>query len=153
MNLFTVAEKSLARLGEKEFLIFESGTWTNARLLSEAERLARLLLHQGLRPGDNVMLLLPNGPEIFLSFLALARLGCVTVPAGLRLTVPELSFVAHDSESLWVLTAQDLVTRVLESRPYSDQHIIDVGELLASNERGSALPAEGGQEKDLSYMI
>ena len=153
MNLFTVAEESLARLGEKEFLIFESGTWTNARLLFEAERLARLLMHQGLKPSDHVMLLLPNGPEVFLSFLALARLGCVTVPAGLRLTVPELSFMAHDSESLWVLTAQDLVTRALESRPYSDQHIIDVGELLASSERGSALPAEGGQEEDLSYII
>jgi long-chain acyl-CoA synthetase len=153
MNLFSVAEKSLAHLGEKDLLIFESDTWTNAHLLSESERLARLLVHHGLRPGDHVMLLLPNGPEIFLSFLALARLGCVSVPAGLRLTVPELSAMAHDSESLWVLTTKDLITSALKIGFSSGQHILDVGELLVSSNRGSSLPAEGGQDKDLSCIV
>jgi len=153
MNLFHIAEESLNRLGEKDLLQFGPETWTNARLLAEAERLAGLLLSQGLRPGDHVMLLLPNGPEIFLAFLALARLGCVGVPAGLRLTVPELSTIARDAESRWVLALGDLGTKARESRHDPDQKIVDLGELLASGEPPSPLPAQGSAGEDLAYIV
>jgi acyl-coenzyme A synthetase/AMP-(fatty) acid ligase len=66
------------------------------------------------------MLLLPNSFEIFMTFLALARLGCVGVPAGIRLTVPELSTMARDAGCRWVLTSEDLGAKAWESRPDPD---------------------------------
>ena len=154
MNLFTIAEDLLSRFGEKELLVFPgSDAWTNARVMSEAERLASLLLKKGLRPRDHVTLLLPNGPEIFLSFLALARLGCVGIPVGLRLPPAELSVVIRDSETNWVLTTEQSVEKVRESRAVPDQRILDVRALITSGGSGDPLPANGGQGEDLAYIV
>lgn len=154
MNLFTIAEQSLNRTGEKTLLHFQSGPWTNARLLSEAERLARVLRAKGLRPGDHVFLLLANGPEVFLSFLALARMGCVGVPAGLKLTVRELSDMALDSESKWILSAGDLMKKAGRCKSAVDLNVVDVKDILTGSDRGSPLPDDGGgRPEDLAYII
>jgi len=47
------------------------------RLSSE---LARSLLAAGIGPGSRVALLFPNSPEFVVSWLALARIGAVSVP-------------------------------------------------------------------------
>ncbi|MEW6261481.1 MAG: AMP-binding protein [Thermodesulfobacteriota bacterium] len=153
MNLFTIAEESLGRFGEKAFLVFEGQTLTNARLVSEAERLARLLAQQGIRPGDHVVLLLPNGLEIFLVFLALARLGGVAVPVGPRLTEPELAAIAGDSESGWILSLGDPARRAVRSCSHLGVKIVEVGELLAAGGRGADIPDRGGREEDLAYIV
>jgi len=153
MNLFTIAQESLARGGEKELLVFGERGLTNVRLVEEAERLARLLAGRGLVPGDHVLILLPNGLEIFLAFLALARLACVGVPVSIRLTEPELGLIARDSEAAFVLSEGDLAGRAERGCPHLAGRIIDLGRLLAQGGRGAALPAQGGREEDLAYII
>jgi long-chain acyl-CoA synthetase len=99
------------------------------------------------------MLLLPNEVEIFLSFLALARLGCVGVPSGTRLTVPELSSMARNSESKWILTSGDLSDRAGQGFQHLSERVVDVKALLASGGPTSTLPPRGGREEDLAYII
>jgi len=153
MNLFHIAEEGLAKMGERNLLKFGTDTWTNARLLDEAEHLAKLLLGQGLRRGDHVMLLLPNGFEIFMTFLALARLGCVGVPAGFRLTVPELSTMARDAGCRCILTSEDQGAKAWESRPDPNCRVVDVRELLVSGGPSFPIPDEGGSGEDLAYIV
>ncbi|MEW5722469.1 MAG: AMP-binding protein [Thermodesulfobacteriota bacterium] len=154
MNLFTIAAESLARLGEKDLLVFPGAdAWTNARLLAEAERLAGLLLKKGVRSRDHVTLLLPNGPEVFLAFLALARLGCVSVPAGLRLTPAELAVIFRDSETGWVLTTEEFSEKVRESRTIPNQRVLDAQDLIMSRAQGDPLPQGGGSGEDLAYIV
>ena len=155
MNLFQILDDCVSRMGERELLQFQDqgGTWTNARLAAEAERLAGLLMKEGVRPRDHVLVLLPNRPELFLSLLALARLGCVTIPVGLGLTSRELSVIAEDGEAEWILSCGELMEKASACRLDGRPRVLDAGGLLASKGRGGPLPQSSGEGGDLAYII
>ncbi|MER6156987.1 benzoate-CoA ligase family protein [Streptomyces sp. NPDC001868] len=68
-----------------------------------AARAATVLTDHGVRPGDRVLLALPDSVTWVTTFLALARLGAVAVLVNPELTPPELQFMAQDTEAvLWV---------------------------------------------------
>ncbi|MDX3282445.1 AMP-binding protein, partial [Streptomyces scabiei] len=68
-----------------------------------AARTATVLADHGVRPGDRVLLALPDSVTWVTTFLALARLGAVAVLVNPELTPPELQFMAEDTEAvLWV---------------------------------------------------
>ncbi|MDX3134491.1 benzoate-CoA ligase family protein [Streptomyces europaeiscabiei] len=68
-----------------------------------AARAATVLTDHGVRPGDRVLLALPDSVTWVTTFLALARLGAVAVLVNPELTPPELQFMAEDTEAvLWV---------------------------------------------------
>ncbi|WP_216587686.1 AMP-binding protein [Streptomyces brasiliscabiei] len=68
-----------------------------------AARAATVLADHGVRPGDRVMLALPDSVTWVTTFLALARLGAVAVLVNPELTPPELQFMAEDTNAvLWV---------------------------------------------------
>lgn len=59
------------------------------------ERVARNLITCGLRPGDRLGLLLDNGLEFIVSFMAAARAGLIAVPMNTRQRRPEIAFVLN----------------------------------------------------------
>ena len=59
-------------------LRFESQTWTFAQLDSYSNRVANAALSVGLKPGDEVALLMSNRPEYIGIWLGLAKAGIVT---------------------------------------------------------------------------
>ncbi|ULR55232.1 benzoate-CoA ligase family protein [Streptomyces deccanensis] len=68
-----------------------------------AARTATVLTDHGVRPGDRVLLALPDSVTWVTTFLALARLGAVAVLVNPELTPPELQFMAEDTKAvLWV---------------------------------------------------
>ncbi|MGW1669710.1 benzoate-CoA ligase family protein [Streptomyces sp. NPDC002324] len=68
-----------------------------------AARSATVLSEHGVRPGDRVLLALPDSVTWVTTFLALARLGAVAVLVNPELTPPELQFMAEDTQAvLWV---------------------------------------------------
>lgn len=60
-------------------------------------KLARALNGLGVNKGDRVAVLLHNCREYIEIFFSLAKLGAIIVPINWRLTVPEMSFIVHDS--------------------------------------------------------
>jgi len=153
MNLFNIAENSLSKVGDRTLLHFGHDEWTHSHLLSEAENLARLLLYHGLRPGDHVAILLPNGPEIFLAFLSLARLGCVAVPLSIKYTETELVKILIDSETKWVLGLKETVSKVKACGIFDSEKIVDVQAMRSLEKQGAPLPEEGGASEDLAYIL
>ncbi|WP_338894514.1 benzoate-CoA ligase family protein [Streptomyces sp. TG1A-60] len=68
-----------------------------------AARAATVLADHGVRPGDRVLLALPDSVTWVTTFLALARLGAVAVLVNPELTPPGIQFMAEDAEAvLWV---------------------------------------------------
>ncbi|MFF6782956.1 benzoate-CoA ligase family protein [Streptomyces sp. NPDC012510] len=68
-----------------------------------AARAATVLADHGVRPGDRVLLALPDSVTWVTTFLALARLGAVAVLVNPELTPLDLQFMAEDTEAvLWV---------------------------------------------------
>jgi len=74
---------------------------------ARANRTAHALHGLGVRPGDRVALLLMNGPEIFESYAAIAKLGAIAVPLNWRLVPDELAFLLADSGATCLIYAED----------------------------------------------
>ncbi|WP_149828083.1 benzoate-CoA ligase family protein [Streptomyces tailanensis] len=73
-----------------------------------ASRAATVLTDHGVRPGDRVLLALPDSIAWVTTFLAVARLGAVAVLVNPELTPPELQFMEGDTEAVLWVTGPDL---------------------------------------------
>jgi len=105
--------------------------WTWAELNARVNRTAHALLELGVRPGDRVAFLLTNGPEIFESFAAAAKLGAISVPLNWRLVPDELEFLLADSGATVLVYGEAFEANVLALEPREDvpvQHWLRVGE-------------------------
>ena len=69
-----------------------------------AYRLAKRLLDLGVRPGDRVVVQLPNWAEFVVAYLAIARIGAVTVPVMMVYRHSEVRHVLHNSEAVAAVT-------------------------------------------------
>jgi long-chain acyl-CoA synthetase len=112
MNLAALAEDSLVRWGEHPVLAFEGREWTNIDMQREAARLAHGLVALGLAPGDRVVVLLPNCPEVLQAYAAILKLGGVIVPVVFLLSPEEVRHILADSGARIVVTAPELLARI-----------------------------------------
>lgn len=101
-----------ARTRPDEVLLdfFETGErLTCGELERCADRLARSLRAQGLRPGMHVAVMLPNGPHWHITWLAVLKVGAAVVPVNPSYTPRELAYVLGDSDAAaWVVPAERL---------------------------------------------
>jgi acyl-CoA synthetase (AMP-forming)/AMP-acid ligase II len=71
--------------------------FTYAQISERADRVAEMLGAQGVRPGDRVAVLLPNGHRFVELYYGAARAGVIVVPLNLRLVADEVAFILRDS--------------------------------------------------------
>jgi long-chain acyl-CoA synthetase len=112
VNLATLGEESVRRYGEYPALAFEGREWTNVEQQRAASRLAHALRGLGVRPGDRVVVLLPNCPEVLQSYAAILKVGAVVVPVIFLLNAPEVRHILEHAEPAVVITAPELAWRV-----------------------------------------
>lgn len=77
-------------------LVSDGKTYTFTQLEEMANKLVNGLLDLGVKMGDHVALLLENGPECFISFFAIPKIGVVVVPLNTKLAEPELAHCIRD---------------------------------------------------------
>jgi acyl-CoA synthetase (AMP-forming)/AMP-acid ligase II len=77
------------RYGDAPALSCEGRTLGFRAFDEETDRLGNALLALGLRPGDRVAVLLPNGIDCLVAYYCLAKAGLVRVPLNLRETQRE----------------------------------------------------------------
>jgi long-chain acyl-CoA synthetase len=112
MSLSRLADEALDRFGEYPALAFEGRQYTNGDQERAAGRLAHALRRLGVAPGDRVVVLLPNCPEVMQSYGAILKCGGVIVPLIFLLGEREVAHVLADSEAKIVITSTDLVSKV-----------------------------------------
>jgi long-chain acyl-CoA synthetase len=82
------------------------GTRTSYRELKKlSERFAAALAGIGVRPGEKVMLYLPNTLQWLVSWLGLQKIGAVAVPLSPIYTPADLRYIANDSGAETVICA------------------------------------------------
>ena len=81
---------------ERVALYGDSDTWTYARLLANANRIANVLVHEmGVVPGNRVLLRGPNNPMMAAAWLAVMKAGAIAVTTMPMLRAKELAVVAE----------------------------------------------------------
>jgi len=100
-NIGQLLEDSAARFGDKELLYFhhDERSFTYRQLNSQVNQYAAVLQQAGIKQGSHLAIMLPNCPEFFLVWLALARIGGVAVPLNTRYQVDDLEYVLNDSDA------------------------------------------------------
>src|SRR5450755_2175200 len=76
----------------------ESGKrFTFRELSQQANRYAQLFTNLGLKSGDRVSVLLPNGAEILFVLFAATKRGIIFLPLNHKLAAPELAQIIEDA--------------------------------------------------------
>ncbi|WP_326665248.1 benzoate-CoA ligase family protein [Streptomyces canus] len=113
--------------------------WTHGEVHALAARAATVLAGHGTRPGDRVVLALPDGIAWVTAFLAVARLGAVAVLVNPELPAADHAFMAADSGAALCVTGPGLEDRFAErARLGADQLLA----LTASAEPAPAHPVD-----------
>ena len=112
MTLARLGDESIQRYGEYEALAFEGRRLTNVDQQRAACRVAHALKRLGVEPGDRVVVMLPNCPEVMQSYGGILRLGGVIVPVIFLLGEVEVGHILADSEAKVVITSSDMVWKV-----------------------------------------
>ncbi len=130
---------STRRFGDKAAIRQDTQTATYAQLLERTGRLAAGLTGLGVRPGDRVVLLLPNGTRFVEAWWAIIWAGAVVVPLNPRTAYEELHFyidncgarcVVTDAEHLPAVRSLCATASVVCAGPAQDG-IVGYEELLA----------------------
>jgi long-chain acyl-CoA synthetase len=74
-------------------------TYTAGELLARANRLVHGLRDLGLRPGDGICGLVPNGVDGLVLYLAALQAGWYYTPINWHLAGPEIAYIVADSEA------------------------------------------------------
>lgn len=102
--------------GERPALYYTDGsceeTYTFNRLCEDSSRFASVLARYGIKKGDRVGIFLPRSPELYISFLAAARLGAVVVPLFEAFMEDALKDRLGDSGAAAVVTSPELSARI-----------------------------------------
>jgi long-chain acyl-CoA synthetase len=111
-NLARQAELALERQGDHDSLFFE-GRWHSAGSLADrAARLATGLAGLGVRPGDRLVVLMANCPEVLITYSAAWRAGAAVTPLIFLVSEDELRNALLDSGAVGVVTTAEFLPKV-----------------------------------------
>ncbi|MBW1999515.1 MAG: AMP-binding protein, partial [Deltaproteobacteria bacterium] len=104
ITLGDMLDKASDLYPSKEALVGEGRRYTYGELRDIVDNLAFNLLREGLRPGDTVLLQLPNWPEFVISYFALQKAGLVMVLLTVNHTAREVLHLASLTQPKgWIL--------------------------------------------------
>ncbi|QIZ68674.1 long-chain-fatty-acid--CoA ligase [Geobacillus subterraneus] len=115
MDLRTIWTENIEQFGVYPLLMFEGKAYTNADCEAWSSRLAHTLIELGVKPGDRVVVTMPNSPEVAIAFSGVIKAGAVVVPVLPLLQAQELHYIFQDCEPKVVLTAEMLWMKVKEA--------------------------------------
>jgi long-chain acyl-CoA synthetase len=111
------AEELLERFGDRPALWFEGQWHRSGELAGRARRVAGGFVALGVAPGDRVVVVMANCPEVGIAYAALWRAGAVPTPALFLLTEDELRHVVTDSGAAAVVTTPEFLPKVQAAAP------------------------------------
>jgi long-chain acyl-CoA synthetase len=97
----TVARENASRTA----VIYLGSRYRYGDLMADAEHLAAALLAKGVRPGEKVIIYLPNSVQWIVSWLGILRAGAVCVPITPIYTPHDVAYIANDSGAETIICA------------------------------------------------
>ena len=150
VSIPSVFAAQVARTPNALAVTFEGLSMTYRELDEAANRLAHLLVGQGVGPGRRVALLLPRSADAVVAILAVVKTGAAYVPIDPAVPAARMLFVLDDAAPIAAITTAEYRPR-LEGR---DLLVVDVGNIedaAVNTKPGNALPAP--EPDDIAYII
>ncbi|HET8666977.1 MAG TPA: AMP-binding protein [Terriglobales bacterium] len=114
-NVARLELDNVERYGAYVRLHYEDRSYTNFEELQYAGRIARVLMDRGVKPGDRVMAVMPNIPELTATIQAVWTIGAVLTPVTPQWTAAEIGYALRNSGAVAVVTCAPLAARVREA--------------------------------------
>ena len=114
-NLALLAERSFELHGDRPSLFWEGKTFSSGDLRERSHRLSQGLTELGIEPGDRVVVMMANCPEVGISYIALWRAGAAITPAIFLLSAEDLHHILEDSEAKAVITTPEFLATVQQA--------------------------------------
>jgi len=111
-NLARQAELTLDRQGDYDALFYEGQWHSSGSLADRAARFATGLADLGVRPGDRLVVLMANCPEVLITYRAAWRAGTVVTPLIFLASEDELRNALVDSGAVGVVTTAEFLPKV-----------------------------------------
>ena len=83
--------------GDRPLFRFEGREVSYRQVEQDSNRLARVLADLGVRRGDRVAIMLPNGLDFPLAWFAVAKTGAIGVPVNIQLREADLGYILRHS--------------------------------------------------------
>ncbi|WP_040631876.1 non-ribosomal peptide synthetase, partial [Mycobacterium colombiense] len=126
---------------------FEGRSMTYRELDEASNRLAHLLLDQGVGAGDVVALLFPRSAEVIVAMLAVLKAGAAYLPIDPALPETRIGFMIDDAAPTAAIGTTELRSRLAGfALP-----VIEVGGTVAPDHPNAALPAPAAA--NVAYVI
>ncbi len=86
----------------------------------------------GIKPGEPVMIFMPNCPEFLACYFALVKIGAIVVPLNVMYKAHEVSYIASDTGADTIITVSGLLDTVIDIRTGCPnlKNIISTGDRL-----------------------
>ncbi|WP_156669529.1 non-ribosomal peptide synthetase, partial [Mycobacterium sp. E3339] len=147
MSVPSLFAAQAARTPDAVALVCEGRSMTYRELDEAANRLARLLIHLGARPGERVALLFSRSAEAIVAILAALKSGAAYLPIDPALPAARMEFMLTDAAPIVAVTTAALADRL----DGCDLTVVDVHDPAVDDQPGTAPPAPAPD--DLAHII
>jgi len=116
--------------GDRTVYLFGERRISYRDLAGDVNRLGNALAGLGIRPGDRVLLRIPDRPEHAVCILALLKIGAVAVPTFTLLRAADIVYREADAEAIALIADARFLDEVEKARPSFGfvRHCIAIGE-------------------------
>ena len=146
-HLARQAERQLERHGDGDSLFFEDRWFTRGGLADQAARFGAGLAGLGVRPGDRVVVLMANCPEVLVTYNGAWRAGVAVTPLIFLVSDDELRHALADSGAVAVVTTPEFLSKVLTAA----SGVESVRSVIVALGAGEAISAGGDGPQVLSF--
>ncbi len=143
--LHKLFEQSVNENADRTALIAKDAVLTYKELNEKANIVAHNLIDRGIRPGDNVALLLPRESSFFACMFGVNKAGAAFIPCDPQYPADRINYIIEDSGAAFVITTKDKLS------DYSSDIAICVSDLLIG--AGKENPDVSMSDSELSYII
>src|SRR5262244_533248 len=137
-NVADALRRSAARSPQQRAIHFQGRELTYAEFDALTNRVARLLMANGIKHGDQVAILAANSPEYAATFFACGRIGAVLVPINLLFNAEDVDYVLQKTRAKALLIDPAFSGRV-NNRPSICFHLDEQFSQTLAAQDGSAV--------------
>ncbi|MBV8786088.1 MAG: AMP-binding protein, partial [Mycobacterium sp.] len=148
VSIPAVFAEQVARTPDAVALTCGGESLTYSKLDQASNRLAHLLIGQGVGAGDRVGLVFPRSPEAVTAILGVLKTGAAYVPVDPALPAARVEFVLSDAAPVAVVTTAELRKRL---GGFAGR-IIDVDDPAVGSQSNVAVPTSVSPD-DIAYLI